>query len=156
MTLLAQRLGVQPLYPRTDLTDLADWEAAAALNRPDPSLPEITTLERTMVNSITVMDCLGFEEGAAFLAALRNSGIEQLVQAYIAMQPPSDGLNIAKPSLRVAISALTQPPVPLLTDLQSAELLALAEKKRHLSWAEHHNIKVTDHTVGEARLAAGG
>jgi hypothetical protein len=140
----------------SDLQEFSDWQAAQVLNAPDPSLPEITTIERTMVNSITVMECLGFEEGADFLAALRDSGIEQLVQAYIAMQPPSDGLNIAKPSLRVAISALTQPPDTLLTPAQGAALLALAEKKRHLSWAEHHNIKVTDHTVGEARLAAGG
>ena len=154
MTLLAQRLGVPPLYPPTDLTDLADWEAAAALNRPDPSLPEIVWQEKTLVGAAAIMDALGPVAGANFLDAIQAASSLNPVLRWGLHEIITGGLDVSRANVRLQIEGLQQ--TGLLTEVQSAALLALADRRRHPSWAEHHNIKVTDHTVGEARLAAGG
>jgi hypothetical protein len=147
MTLLSEKVA------EPDLAGLGDWEVAQVLNAPDPSLPEIVTQEKTLVGPAAIMDALGPVAGAEFLNAIQAASLSEPVLYWGLHEITNGGLDVSRANVRQQILGLQQ--TGLLTEVQSAALLALADRRRHPSWAEYHNIKVTDHTVGEARLAAG-
>jgi len=134
------------------LADLPEWRVAEILNAPDPAFEEILSIEHTNADTTKIMETLGFEAGGTFLTALRDSNLEHLKLIYAAMVPAAHGgLNVGHPELRAVISALTQGETPLLTPEQAGSLLALAERRRHPSWAEVNGVEVTARSVGLAR-----
>ena len=152
MTSLAQRLGVPP-HPSTDLTGMTDAEAAAVLNAPDPSLPEIVVHEKTIVTPAVIMRTLGKASGAQFLTALETAStdVDELKWGFWELK--NGGLDIADPVVRAGVTELAQGPIPLLTAAHRDAILALSERRRFPSWAEANNIDVTARTVGLARGA---
>ena len=134
-----------------DLAALPDWQVADLLNTPDPSLPAVVTLERTLVGFGDVLRVLGPDAGAAFLDALEalSATMPRLKWALRIMA--ADGINTADPAARGQIDALVS--AQLLTDAQGSALKATAERRRFPSWAEHNGIEVTARTVGLARGA---
>lgn len=134
-----------------DLADLPDWQVADILNTPDPSLPAVVTLERTLVGFGDVLRVLGPDAGAAFLDAVEklSATVPRLKWALRIMA--ADGVNMADPVSRDQIDGLVA--ARLLTAVQGDALKATAERRRFPSWAEHNGVEVTARTVGLARGA---
>ena len=147
-SVLAERLGVPP-HPPTDLTGLDDARAADVLNAPDLSLPEIVTMERTLIGPAAIMKALGPQPAATFLNALDAASSSQPVLTWLLHVLKAKDLDVADPMIRQHLAGLATE--GLLTTAQSATLLALAERRRRPSWVEHHGIAVTARTVGIAR-----
>lgn len=142
---LAERLAMP------DMVDLPDWAAADALNRPDPALPPVVTLERTLIGPGSIMAALGADAGAAFLDSLQAAAqtVSRLRWAMVLIM--SDGIDVAHPQTRQELDTMTV--AGLLTADQAQSLKALAERTRFISWAEHNGVEVTARTVGLARGA---
>lgn len=134
-----------------DLAALPDWQVADILNTPDPSLPAVVTLERTLVGFGDVLRVLGPDAGAAFLDAVEklSATVPRLKWALRIMA--ADGVNMADPVSRDQIDGLVA--AHLLTTAQGDALKATAERRRFPSWAEHNGVEVTARTVGLARGA---
>ena len=134
-----------------DLVDLPDWQVADILNTPEPSLPAVVTLERTLVGFGDVMRVLGPDAGAAFLDAVEKLSATTPTLKWALRIMAADGINMADPVARGQIDALVA--AKLLTAAQGNALKATAERHRFPSWAEHNGVEVTARTVGLARGA---
>lgn len=142
---LAERVS-QP-----DLADLPDWRVAEILTAPDKSLPAAVTLAETLVGPGALMSAIGGDAGAAFLDALESMTSSSPRIRWAMFLIKGVGIDIADPQVRQTIGELVAGGV--LTEQQAATLLALAERRRLVSWAEHHGVEVTARTVGLARGA---
>lgn len=141
MQTLAERLA------EPDVADLPDWQAAAILNAPDPTLPAVVTWEPTEVGVGSIMDVLGPVDGAGLLDFLQASqsavvrwGLHLIMQGR---------LDISRESTRAQIDGLAQ--AGALTASQREALLAISKRERFPSWAEFNGISVDARAVGLAR-----
>lgn len=146
MTMTLTQRVLQP-----DLATLPDWRCADILNTPDPALPVVVTLERTLVGPGEVMRAIGPDAGAAFLDSVdaMSASVPRMKWALHVIK--NGGVDMADPVARAQIDALAVTGV--ITIVQADALKALAERRRFPSWAEHNNIVVTARTVGLARGA---
>jgi len=140
---LADRLA-QP-----DLADLPDWQAAAALNQPDPTLPAVETWEKTQLGIGSILDALGPTSGATFLDALETLAETTPVVKWGLELIRGSGLDLSRPSARSQLATLVAGRI--LTQEQGDALLALSRRTRHPSWAEANGIAVDARAVGLAR-----
>lgn len=140
---------LQERLAQSDLVDVPDWKAAEILNTPDAAFPPVVTLVETRVGPGVIMATLGADAGAVFLDALDAMSNTSPRIRWAMFLIKGAGINIADPQVRQTIGELTTGGV--LTAQQAATLLALAEQRRLVSWAEHHGIEVTARTVGLAR-----
>lgn len=143
METLADRLK------RSDLASLPDWDAAARLNAPDPTLPAIIEWRPTQVGIGTVLDALGPDAGATLLDALQALAATQPVIRWSLRLIESGSLDISRPSARDQIARLAAGGV--LTQSEVDALLALSRVERHPSWAEVSGMQVDARAVGLAR-----
>lgn len=134
-----------------DLVDLPDWQVASLLNTPEPLLPAVVTLEKTLVGFGDVMRVLGPDAGAAFLDAVEKLSVTMPTLKWALRIMAADGINMADPVARGQIDSLVA--AKLLTAAQGNALKATAERRRFPSWAEHNGVEVTARTVGLARGA---
>lgn len=134
-----------------DVASLPDWQAAEALNAPDPSLPEIVDLVEYRASPASIMGAVGVTEGAALLDKIQQSAATNpvLKWAMMALTGPR-GLDLGDPAVRRQIDTLTP---AVFTPAQAAQIKALAERRRRPSWAEANGVEVTARSVGLARGA---
>jgi hypothetical protein len=140
---LADRLA-QP-----DLADLPDWQAAAALNQPDPSLPAVETWERTQIGIGSILDTLGPTAGATFLDALEVLAETTPVVRWGLELIRGSGLDLSRPSARSQLATLVAGRI--LQPAEGEALLALSRRTRRPSWAEANGVTVDARAVGLAR-----
>jgi hypothetical protein len=140
---LAERLA-QP-----DLADLPDWQAAAALNQPDPTLPAVETWEPTKIGIGAILDTLGPSAGATFLDALETLAETTPVVRWGLELIRGSGLDLSRPSARAQLATLVAGRI--LQPAEGEALLALSRRTRHPSWAEAHGVAVDARAVGLAR-----
>lgn len=140
---LADRLA-QP-----DLADLPDWDAAARLNAPDPTLPAIEEWAPTGIGIGSIMDALGPVAGASVLDALEALAGTQPVVRWGLEMIRLDGVDLSRQSARDQLLSLVAGGV--MTQSQADALLALSRRTRHPSWAEAHGVAVDARAVGLAR-----
>lgn len=143
METLADRLK------RPDLASLPDWDAAARLNAPDPTLPAIIEWRPTQIGIGTVLDALGPDAGATLLDALETLAETAPVVRWGLELIRGSGLDISRPSARSQLSALVAGGI--LQQAEADALLALSRVDRHPSWAEASGIQVDARAVGLAR-----
>lgn len=134
-----------------DVADLPDWRVAEILNAPEPSLPVVVSVVPTIATPSTVMGALGPEAGAAALDRLSEvARTAPVVRWALEELRGSRGLDVGHAAVRQQIDSL----VPaVLSRAQADTLKALAERRRHPSWAEYHGVEVTARSVGLARGA---
>jgi hypothetical protein len=140
---LADRLA-QP-----DLADLPDWQAAAALNQPDPALPAVEAWEKTQIGIGSILDALGPTAGATFLDALEVLAETTPVVRWGLELIRGSGLDLSRPSARAQLEVLVAGRI--LQPAEGEALLALSRRTRHPSWAEAHSVTVDARAVGLAR-----
>jgi hypothetical protein len=140
---LAARLA-QP-----DLASLPDWEAAAVLNQPDPSLTAIETWAETRIGIGAILDALGPSAGAQLLDALETLAETQPVIRWGLELIRGPGLDLSRPSARSQLATLVAGGI--MTQSEADALLALSRRTRHPSWAEAHGVAVDARAVGLAR-----
>lgn len=129
---------------------LTDWEAANLLTGPDPTLPAITGLIKTLVGPGIIMETIGAEEGAALLDSMvQLSQVSSPVKWAMKLIVDKDGIDVASLAFRQQLDTLVQ--IGKITFGNAAKIKALAEVTRYPSWAEYHQIEVTPRTVGLAR-----
>lgn len=154
MTTLAQKVAEFP-------ASTPDWEVAAILNAPDPTLPMKLTSRRIGAGTIIETMGLGAAGGGAFISKLRgwaaNPGtipaqLSNNVKDIAEILPVIDrgDLEIGSAPVRTMIDTLAA--LGHMTQAQATSLKALANDANK-SWAEHYNIVVTPRTVGLARGA---
>ena len=97
---LADRLA------QTDLADLPDWQAAAALNQPDPTLPAVETWVETRIGIGSILDALGPSKGAELLDALETLAQTQPVVRWGLELIRGPGLDLSRPSARSQLATL--------------------------------------------------
>ena len=146
---MTMTLAVRVAQP--DLTGLPDWRVAEILTTPDDSLPPVVTLAETIVGPAQVMSALGGAAGAISLDSLEAMAGQSSRIRWAMHLIKGNGINVAEPEVMQTIGELASD--GLLTTQQAAQLLALAERRRSVSWAEHYGIEVTARTVGLARGA---
>lgn len=134
-----------------NLAALPDWRVAEILNSPDSSLPEVITLESTIVGPGGIMDVLGAVPGASFLNSLELMAQTNEVIRWAMYVLKSSGIDMANAIVRSRLDDFVGDGI--LTPAQAAALKGLAERRRFPSWAEHNGIEVTARTVGIARGA---
>ena len=66
-----------------DLAGLPDWRVAELLNSPDPSLPEVVTLEKTLLGPAGIMVALGPEAGARVLNAIEAGAVQDAMLRWV-------------------------------------------------------------------------
>lgn len=132
-----------------DVADLPDWQAAAVLSQPDPSLPAIESWAETRIGIGAILDALGPSAGAQFLDALATLAQSQSVMRWGLELIRGDGLDLSRPSARSQLVALVAGGV--LTQPEAEALLALSRRTRHPSWAEAAGMQVDARAVGLAR-----
>jgi len=132
-----------------DVVMLPDWEAAARLNQPDPSLPAIESWAETRIGIGAVLDALGPSAGATFLDALETLAKTQPVMKWGLELIRGDGLDLSRPSARSQLATLVAGGV--LKQPEADALLALSRRTRYPSWAEVNGIVVDARAVGLAR-----
>ena len=140
---LSQRLS-QP-----DLAGLPDWDAAARLNEPDPTLPAIEEWRQTAIGIGAIMDALGPSAGAQLLDALETLAETQPVIRWGLEMIRNDGVDLSRPSARSQLATLVAGGI--MTQSEADALLALSRTERHPSWAEAHGVAVDARAVGLAR-----
>jgi hypothetical protein len=140
---LADRLA------QTDLADLPDWQAAAALNQPDPALPAVETWVETRIGIGSILDTLGPTAGATFLDALETLAETTPVVRWGLELIRGPGLDLSRPSARSQLATLVAGRI--LTQEEGEALLALSRRTRHPSWAEANGVTVDARAVGLAR-----
>jgi len=154
MTTLAQKVAEFP-------TSTPDWEIAAILNAPDPTLPMKLTSRRIGAGTIIETMGLGAIGGGVFISKLRGwatnpetipTQLSNNVKDIAEILPVIDrgDLEIASAPVRTMIDTLAT--LGHMTQAQATALKALANDANK-SWAEHYNIVVTARTVGLARGA---
>ncbi len=143
MTTLAQRIS------EPDLVNLADWQVAEILNRPDPELPERVEVISRTIDIGDVLTALGVDPGAAFLDTLKAAGEARRALFYAFDLLQNGRLDAGNPVLRSEIQAMLASG-SLATEV-AVKLLALGENRRLQSWAEHWGIEVTARVVSLAR-----
>ena len=154
MTTLAQKVAEFP-------TSTPDWEIAAVLNAPDPTLPMKLTSRRIGAGTIIETMGLGAVGGGAFISKLRGWAINpetipaplvSVAKDIAEILPVIDrgDLEIGSAPVRTMIDTLAA--LGHMTQAQATALKALANDVNQ-SWAEHYNIVVTARTVGLARGA---
>jgi hypothetical protein len=142
----AQRLA------EPDMADLADWQAADALNAPDPTLPLV---RRAVPTSDAQEILLSSGEWAAVLLAAESAATPQPLRgACINLRDTirqSSVIRMDVPAIYAATDAVLTGMVGagLMSAGTRAALLALADRPQ--SWAEAHGVEVTSRTVGLAR-----
>ena len=138
-----------------------DWEIAAILNAPDPTLPMKLTSKRIGAGTIIETMGLGVVGGGAFISKLRGwAANPETIPAQLAsvakdiaeILPVIDrgDLEISSAPVRTMIDTLAA--LGHITQEQATALKALANDTNK-SWSEHYNIVVTPRTVGLARGA---
>lgn len=132
-----------------DVVALPDWEAAARLNQPDPSLPVIESWAETRIGIGAILDALGPSAGATFLDALETLAKTQPVMKWGLELIRGDGLDLSRPSARSQLATLVAGGVMKQTEADA--LLALSRRTRHPSWAEANATIVDARAVGLAR-----
>jgi len=140
---LADRLA-QP-----DLADLPDWQAAAALNQADPTLPAVEAWEKTQIGIGSILDALGPTAGANFLDALEVLAETTPVVRWGLELIRGSGLDLSRPSARAQLEVLVAGRI--LQPAEGEALLALSRRTRHPSWAEENGVTVDARAVGLAR-----
>ena len=140
---LADRLA------QTDLADLPDWQAAAALNQPDPTLPAVETWVETKIGIGAILDTLGPTAGATFLDALETLAETTPVVRWGLELIRGPGLDLSRPSARAQLEVLVAGRI--LQPAEGEALLALSRRTRHPSWAEANGVVVDARAVGLAR-----
>jgi hypothetical protein len=140
---LADRLS------QSDLADLPDWQAAAALNQPDPTLPAVETWEKTQLGIGSILDALGPTAGATFLDALEVLAETTPVVRWGLELIRGSGLDLSRPSARAQLEVLVAGRI--LQPEEGEALLALSRRTRHPSWAEANGVVVDARAVGLAR-----
>lgn len=154
MTTLAQKVAEFP-------TSTPDWEIAAILNAPDPTLPMKLTSRRIGAGTIIETMGLGAAGGGAFISKLRGwaanpetipAQLFNNVKDIAEIIPVIDrgDLEIGSAPVRTMIDTLAA--LGHMTQAQATALKALANDVNQ-SWSEHYNIVVTPRTVGLARGA---
>jgi len=132
-----------------DVKYLPDWAVADILNRPDPSLPEITEYQERLFGVGTILTVLGVDAGVQFLDALEAASSKSPAIRWAMMLLKGNGIDAANPVVRQQIDSLVDTGV--LSKASADSLKALGEVKRFPSWAEYNGIEVTARTVGLAR-----
>ena len=138
-----------------------DWEIAAILNAPDPTLPMKLTSRRIGAGTIIETMGLGAVGGGAFISKLRGwaanpetipAPLVSVAKDIAEILPVIDrgDLEIGSAPVRTMIDTLAA--LGHMTQAQAAALKALANDVNQ-SWSEHYNIVVTARTVGLARGA---
>lgn len=154
MTTLAQKVAEFPAAT-------PDWEIAAVLNAPDPTLPMKLTSKR--IGAGTIIETMGIGEvgGGAFISKLRGwaanpgtipaplVGVAKDIAEILPVIDRGD-LEIGSAPVRTMIDTLAA--LGHMTQAQATALKALANDVNK-SWSEHYNIVVTPRTVGLARGA---
>lgn len=132
-----------------DVTAMPDWQVAAILNAPDPSLPEIVDRINAPCGFGTVLDALGPIDGATFLDELTamSSTMPPIKWALRVME--MGNLDLSLDSVRAQLDWLVS--INKLTASQALTLKERGEMRRHPSWAEYHGIKVDARQVGLVR-----
>ena len=154
MTTLAQKVAEFP-------ASTPDWEVAAILNAPDPTLPMKLTSRRIGAGTIIETMGLGAVGGGAFISKLRGwaanpetipAPLVSVAKDIEEILPVIDrgDLEIGSAPVRTMIDTLAT--LGHMTQEQATALKALANDANK-SWAEHYNIVVTPRTVGLARGA---
>jgi hypothetical protein len=136
-----------------DLAGLPDWRVAELLNSPDPSLPEVVTLEQTLLGPAGIMVALGPEAGARVLNAIEAGAMHDAKLRWVFYILKDGGVDMAHVFVRSGLDDLASAAIITATDAQI--LKATAERRRFPSWAEHNQIEVTARSVGLARGAVG-
>lgn len=142
MSALSDRLQ-QP-----DVVNLPDWQAADALNSPDPSLP--CTLVRTQVGPGLIMATLGAASGAALLDRLTMLSDSVPAIKWALKVIDRGDLDLSSTAARDQIDEMLA--AQILSENEATALKALANGP-HQSWAQANGIEVTPRTVGLARGA---
>lgn len=134
-----------------DVAGKPDWLVADILTATDQSLPVVVSVVTTIATPSTIMGALGPEAGAAALDRLAElSKSAPVVRWALEELRGPRGLDVGHPEVRAQIDSL----VPAVLSRQQADTLkALAERRRHPSWAEYHGVEVTARSVGLARGA---
>ena len=154
MTTLAQKVAEFP-------ASTPDWEIAAVLNAPDPTLPMKLTSKRIGAGTIIETMGLGAVGGGVFISKLRGwaanpetipAQLSNNVKDIAEILPVIDrgDLEVSNNSVRTMIDTLAT--LGHMTQAQATALKALANDVNQ-SWSEHYNIVVTARTVGLARGA---
>lgn len=129
-----------------DVCDLADWQVANALNKPDAALPAISQPVRTSLGIGDVMDILGLSIGSAFISKIADSPAPEAIWTLRLLE--RNQWDVGGASAREFINGFS---ADLLTADQRNTLLDRGVSIRHPSWAEFAGIEVTARTVGLAR-----
>ena len=143
METLADRLK------RPDLAALPDWDAAARLNAPDPTLPAIIEWRPTQIGIGTILDALGPTAGAAFLDALETLAETTPTIRWGLELIRGAGLDISRPSARSQLATLVAGGI--LKQAEADALLTLSRVERHPSWAESAGMQIDARAAGLAR-----
>jgi len=154
MTTLAQKVAEFP-------ASTPDWEIAAALNAPDPTLPMKLTSKRIGAGTIIETMGLGAVGGGAFISKLRGwaenpetipTQLSNNIKDIAEILPVIDrgDLEIGSAPVRTMIDTLAA--LGHMTQAQATSLKALANDVNQ-SWAEANGVEVTPRTVGLARGA---
>lgn len=154
MTTLAQKVAEFP-------ASTPDWEIAAALNAPDPTLPMKLTSKRIGAGTIIETMGLGAVGGGAFISKLRGwaenpetipTQLSNNIKDIAEILPVIDrgDLEIRSAPVRTMIDTLAA--LGHMTQAQATSLKALANDVNQ-SWAEANGVEVTPRTVGLARGA---
>ena len=134
---------------RGDLAALPDWDAAARLNAPDPTLPVIVDWRPTQIGIGGILDALGLTAGAAFLDALETLAETTPTIRWGLELIRGPGLDLSRPSARSQIATLVAGGI--LKQAEADALLTLSRVERRPSWAEAAGIQVDARAVGLAR-----
>ena len=132
-----------------DLADMPDWRVAEILTAPDESLPPVVTIVQTLIGPGSILAALGGDAGAAVLDALEQISVSSPRIRWAMFMVKSGSLDVGNSQVREAIEDFAAG--GMLLHEQAAALLALAERRRFVSWAEYHGVEVTARTVGLAR-----
>lgn len=132
-----------------DLADLPDWRVAEILTAPDESLPPVVTIVETLIGPGSFLTALGGDAGAAVLDALEQMSASSPRIRWAMFLIKAGSFDLGDAQVRESIEDFAAGGV--LTHGQAAALLALAERRRFVGWAEHHGVEVTARTVGLAR-----
>jgi hypothetical protein len=142
---LAQRVAA------ADLAGLPDWRVAELLNIPDPTLPEIVTLEQTLLGPAGIMVVLGPDGGARVMSVIEALAAQDAKMRWVLYILQNGGIDTAHVFIRDGLDGLAAAQVITAADAQT--LKATAERRRFPSWAEHNQTEVTPRSVGLARGA---
>lgn len=132
-----------------DMVDLPDWQAADALNQPDPTLPVVVSWEKTAIGPGTIMAALGPADGATLLNSIEAAGASDPVMKWGMRVIEAGNFDVSLPTTRAQLDGLVTANV--ITAAQRDILFALSKRERFPSWAEYNDMFVDARAVGIAR-----